>query len=109
MASTAQEKVEAAPNVYTLESLPDYWIAEASDSLLYVVHNERGGWRRRCWYPGCPGILKRVHADKAREIVRFVGGYWGAVTIRTTRLVEIQEPDAEQLLPMPIEYASINA
>lgn len=77
-------KLAATSRLYLFDRLPGYWIAEATDNCLYLVHNERGGWRKRVWFPELPGLrrkLKPVSIRSARLIIEYLDGYAGTVRI----------------------------
>ena len=91
MALDMEERVETAPKVYCVDDAHLFlnWIAEGTDGYLYTVPSEPGGWSRRSAYDGHLEELKPISPQKARAIVKFVGGAckdWGAVMIAETSL-----------------------
>ena len=62
------------------------WIIEGSDSNLYVVPAEPGGWLRRFEYQGQIEKLKEVSQKKARSICWTVYGDVGRVSIKGANL-----------------------
>ena len=69
------------PKVYSVESMPDYWIAEGTDGALYKVPSEPGGWMRRDVYQGQTESLKPIPPHQARTSVWFTYGDIGTVKI----------------------------
>ena len=69
------------PKVYSVETMPDYWVAEGTDGCLYKVPSQPGGWLQVDKYEGHGTELKRVEPEKARAIVWLTYGDLGAVTI----------------------------
>jgi hypothetical protein len=81
MARQAKMSPEIAPKVYSIDTLPNHWIAEGTDGVLYKVPTEPGGWMRRDKYEGQSEALKPVSPQAARPNVWFVYGDIGNVTI----------------------------
>jgi hypothetical protein len=81
MARQANKTLEIAPKVYYIDTLPDHWIAEGTDGLLYKVPTEPGGWMRRDIYVGECDTLKQLPAQTARPHVWLVYGDIGNVKI----------------------------
>jgi hypothetical protein len=69
------------PKVYSVDNLPDYWIAEGTDGCLYKVPSQPGGWMQGDRYEGQKTELKPVSPEKARVIVWLTYGDTGAVKI----------------------------
>ena len=69
------------PKVYSVENLPDYWIAEGTDGCLYKVPSQPGGWMQGDRYEGQTTELKPISPEKARAIVWLTYGDTGAVKI----------------------------
>lgn len=69
------------PKVYSVDNMPDYWIAEGTDGALYKVPSEPGGWMRRDVYEGQRTDLKPIPPQKARSSVWFAYGDIGTVKI----------------------------
>ena len=89
MVLQVQTGAETSPKVYSVDNTHLFlnWIAEGTDGTLYTVPSEPGGWRHKRIYQGDTGALKPISPEKARAIVRFVGGDskdWGPVTIAET-------------------------
>ena len=81
MARQAQLRPEIAPKVYYVDTLPDYWIAEGTDGILYKVPTEPGGWMRRDVYEGRYEVLRPLAPHTARPSVWFVYGDIGTIRI----------------------------
>jgi hypothetical protein len=62
------------------------WIIQGTDSKLYVVPAEAGGWMRRSEYQGQVEQLKAVSQKKACSICWKVYGDVGRVTIEGANL-----------------------
>lgn len=71
----------AIPKVYSVEAMPDYWIAEGTDGCLYKVPSQPGGWLQGDKYDGKENELTQVAPEKARAIVWLTYGDLGPVTI----------------------------
>ena len=69
------------PKVYSIDAMPDYWIAEGTDGCLYRVPSEPGGWLHGDQYTGQTEALKPIPANEARTIMWYTYGDVGAVTI----------------------------
>ena len=69
------------PKVYSVDAMPDYWIAEGTDGCLYKVPSQPGGWLQGDRYDGQNAELKPVAPEKARAIVWLTYGDLGTVTI----------------------------
>jgi hypothetical protein len=83
-----QEQVRAtsAPKVYVVDSIPDSWVAEATDGCLYIVPNQPGGWMRcesrQCdVFKGRREELRPLPSQEARSVVWFVYGDVGTLVI----------------------------
>jgi hypothetical protein len=68
------------------ESVEFEWIINGTDSKLYLVPAEPGGWLRRCDYQGQIEKLKAVSQKKARSICWTVYGDVGRVTMEGANL-----------------------
>jgi hypothetical protein len=62
------------------------WIIEGTDSKLYLVPAEPGGWMRRSEYQGQSDKLREVSQKKARHICWTVYGDVGRVTTQGANL-----------------------
>lgn len=76
MIARTEKVIEYTPQVYCTEDSHFFlsWIAEGTDGNLYVVPSEPGGWRHRMKYDGDKQLLIKVSEQKARAIMKFVGG-----------------------------------
>ena len=81
MVSQVNIRPEIAPKVYYTDTLPNHWIAEGTDGLLYKVPTEPGGWLRRDIYDGQSEALTPVAPHAARPSVWMVYGDIGTVRI----------------------------
>ena len=81
MARQAQLRPDIAPKVYYTDTLPDHWIAEGTDGILYKVPTEPGGWMRRDVYEGQYDALKPLAPQTARPSVWLVYGDIGTIRI----------------------------
>ena len=90
---TAREvtALDATPELYrvycTYGKLPQLeWIIEGTDSNLYVVPAEPGGWLRRSEYQGQIEKLKVVSQKKAHSICWTMYGDVGRVSMKGANL-----------------------
>ena len=74
-------RAELSPKVYSIDTLPDYWVAEGTDGCLYRVPSEAGGWLRGDQYTGQVEDLKPIPPNQARTIMWYTYGDVGRVTI----------------------------
>jgi hypothetical protein len=86
MVLQAQTGAETAPKIYSVDDTHLFlnWVARGTDGSFYMVPSAPGGWKQRRAYEGRVEELKPVSPQKARAIVKFVGGDskdWGPVTI----------------------------
>jgi hypothetical protein len=84
--ATRQTGLETTPKLYRVYYANDKplqleWIAQGTDSNLYVVSAIPGGWLRRSRYHGQVEKLKAVSQEKARCICWTVYGDVGSVTM----------------------------
>ena len=70
-----------SPKVYSLDNLPDYWIAEGTDGCLYKGPSRPGGWLHGDRFEGQTVELRPVPVEKARVIVWLIYGDTGTVTV----------------------------
>jgi hypothetical protein len=85
---TRSEPTSAVYNVSSANDEPPRleWIIEGTDSNLYVVPAEPGGWMRRSEYEGQIEKLKAVSQEEARSICWTVYGDVGRVTMEGANL-----------------------
>lgn len=81
-----QVRVAPAPKVFAVDSIPDGWVAEATDGRLYIVPNQPGGWMRcearQCdVFNGRREDLRPLPSHEARSVVWFVYGDVGTLVI----------------------------
>ncbi len=69
------------PKVYSVDTMPNYWVAEGTDGFLYKVPSQPGGWLQGDKYEGQKAELRQVAPEKARAIVWLTYGDLGTVTI----------------------------
>ena len=89
--ATGLTALEATPEPYRVYHANDAplqleWIIEGTDSNLYVVPADPGGWLRRSEYQGQTEKLKAVSQEKARSICWSVYGDVGRVTMEGANL-----------------------
>jgi hypothetical protein len=69
------------PKIYSVDNLPNFWIAEGTDGCLYKVPSQPGGWLQGDRYSGQKSELKPVAPEKARAILWLTYGDMGSVRI----------------------------
>ncbi len=84
--------LQPAPELYEVyrasEGSPECeWIAEGTDSKLYTVPADPGGWMLRCEYHGQTECLKALSQKEARFVCWKVYGDVGRVTMEGANLV----------------------
>ena len=86
-----QSASEATPEPYRVyhaidAQLQPEWIIEGTDSNLYVVPADPGGWLQRSEYQGQIENLEAVSQEKARSICWSMYGDVGRVTMEGANL-----------------------
>lgn len=89
--ATGQIGLEMMSKLYrvyyaTDKPLPLEWIIEGTDSKLYVVPAEPGGWLQRSEYQGTLEELKAASQEEARYICWVAYGDVGRVNIEGANL-----------------------